>query len=590
MLAHMIAGCNGWIRLAGWWLGWLAWAPAVAAAAAAPGLVSNPDGRPLESFRAEGRRYMVASADGEASRIGAEILERGGNAVDAAVAVSLAVGVARPQSTGIGGGGFMLLYRADSREAEMLDFRETAPAAADRDMYIGPDGEVLGDASLVGHRAVGVPGLVAGLVEAHRRHGSLPWADLTAPAIRLAEEGFEVYPDLARRLEERRESIARNPAMARVFMPEGSVLREGERLVQSDLAETLRAIGMRGRAGFYGGPVAEALVGDMRAHGGLITQADLDGYRVETRMPVQGTYRGYRILSMPPPSSGGIHVVQILNILQGYDLSRWGRGSPEAVHRMAEAMRQAYADRAAFLGDPAFVVDMPIDRLLSADYAAEARAQIPAERARRSHAVRPLLSPAKESDSTTHFSIVDGRGNIVSSTQTINYSFGACVMVPGTGVILNDEMDDFSARPGVPNVFGLVGGEANAIEPGKRPLSSMSPTLVMREGKPWLVLGSPGGSRIITAVAQALINRIEFGLPLEEAVAAARMHHQWLPDRIEFEEGAWPRAAAEALAAMGHEVAGGRPLMGDVQAVEILPDGGLIGVSDPRGSGRPAGR
>jgi gamma-glutamyltranspeptidase/glutathione hydrolase len=377
--------------------------------------------------------------------------------------------------------------------------------------------------------------------------------------------------------------------MAAIFLTGRRTLRAGERLIQADLAGTLRAIAQQGRAGFYDGVVAEAIVRDMQAHGGLVTRADLDRYQVATREPVQGTYRGHRIVSMPPPSSGGVHVIQMLNILEGYDLAAMGRGSPDAVHVMAEAMRQAYADRAAFLGDPAFV-HMPIERLLSAPYAAEVRARIPANRARPSETVRPLLAPPTESDSTTHLSIVDERGNIVSSTQTINYSFGACVAVPGAGIILNNEMDDFSARPGVPNVYGLVGGEANAIAPGKRPLSSMSPTIVFRDDKPWLVLGSPGGSRIITAVLQTLLHRIDFGMPIEEAVAAARMHHQWLPDRIELEADAWPHATAEALAARGHALAVAETLMGEVQAVERLPDGRLIGVSDPRRSGRPAGR
>ncbi len=564
------------------WLGCVVLA--ASAQAREPLLVQNTDGRPASSFRAEGQSMMIASAGEAATRAGLEVLENGGNAVDAAVAVSFAISVIRPQSTGIGGGGFMLVYDAEEGQTQVYDFRETAPGAAHRDMYL-EDGEVVPDRSVVGHLSVGVPGTVAGLIEVHEKHGSRPLAELLAPAIRLAEEGFEVYPELARRLAGRGEVIARNPAMARIFLPGGNPLKEGELFVQSDLAKTLRAIAEGGRAGFYDGPVAKAIVDDMKANGGLITKADLVGYSVKTREPVRGTYRGYEVVSMPPPSSGGIHVIQMLNVLEGYD----PLNEPLASHVMIEAMRQAYADRAAFLGDPDFVT-IPTERLISKSYAEETRKAISLDRARDSRSFRPLLAPPEESPSTTHFSIVDAKGNVVSSTQTINYSFGACVVAEGTGVILNDEMDDFSARPGVPNVYGLIGGEANSIAPGKRPLSSMSPTIVLREGKPVLVLGSPGGSRIITAVLQTIVNVIDHRMDLLDAVARGRLHHQWLPDQVDVEQDAFPLSTVDALGELGHRVVPAKGPLGEVQAVQILEDGTLIGVSDPRRSGRPMGR
>ena len=397
-----------------------------------------------------------------------------------------------------------------------------------------------------------------------------------------------VDPELARSLAARQAALASNPAARDIFFRGQRPLREGEMLVQKDLAATLKRIAEHGQDGFYHGPVAEAIAADMVRYQGLVTGQDLSQYRIVKREPVRGTYRGYEIVSMPPPSSGGAHLVQMLNVLEGYDLRGFGFGSGDGTHLMVEAMRQAYADRARFMGDPAFV-DIPLARLTSKAYAEETRKGIRMDRARNSNEIRPGLAAPRESASTTHLSIVDRHGNAVSSTQTINYSFGACVVAAGTGVLLNDEMDDFAIAPGVPNVYGLVGGDANAVAPGKRPLSSMTPTLVLKEGKPLLVLGSPGGSRIITAVLQTLVNHVDFDLPLSQAVAAGRIHHQWLPDRVELEPVTLSEAVRLDLRRRGHSLSIPDSLPGEVQAVEVLPDGSRIGMSDPRHSGGPAG-
>jgi len=545
----------------------------------------NPDGRAPASFRATGTNAMVVSAHGAASRIGMDVLKAGGNAADAAIAVSFALAVLRPQSTGIGGGGFMLWHPAPKGETIVLDFRERAPLRAHRDMYVR-DGQVIPERSLVGHRAVAVPGLVAGMSYLHEDAGTRPWDELIAPALRLAREGFTVYPELARALQRGRSVLARNPAMKRVFFDRDRTLREGERLVQSDLARTLETIADRGRAGFYAGPVADAIVEDMERNQGLIGREDFRAYRVKIHRPLRGRYRGVDVVSMPPPSSGGTHLIQMLNVLSGFDLQAFGFKSPQASHLMIEAMRQAYADRAHFLGDPAYV-DVPLNVLLSDEYAAAIRARIDKEQAGDSSRTTP--GPPKGGESTTHFCIVDPTGNVVSSTQTVNYRFGAGVMAEGTGVVLNNEMDDFSIQPGVPNVYGLVGGEANAIAPGKTPLSSMSPTIVFREREPWLVLGSPGGSRIITTVLQTIMNRIDYKRNLFDAVAEGRLHHQWLPDKVFVERGLYPRATLDALSRMGHHIELQERGFGDVQAIEIGADGVLVGVSDPRGAGRPCG-
>lgn len=551
-------------------------------------LVVNPDGRAADTFRAEGRRGMAATASPEASRAAIEVLRTGGNAVDAAVAASFVVSVMRPQSTGLGGGGFALVLDPDDAAPRAYDFRERAPGRAHRDMYLDARGQPDREASLIGHRAVAVPGLVAGLAELHRQHGSRPWATLLEPAIRLAGEGFQVYPELARRLIARTDKIARNPAMAAIFMPGGQAPAAGELLVQTDLAGTLRTIARTGASAFYTGPLSEAIIRDQEQQGGWITREDLSAYRVKMHPPIRGTYREYEVFSMPPPSSGGIHLVQMLNILEGFKVDERPFGSAASVHGMTEAMRRAYADRAHFLGDPAFV-RVPTDWLTSKSYAAELRAGIQSAQATKSSDLSHGTAPPAESTSTTHLCVVDERGMVVSSTQTINYLFGACVVAAGTGIVLNDEMDDFSMLPGVPNVFGLVGGEANAIAPYKTPLSSMTPTIVRKDGRPVLALGSPGGSRIITSVLQTVVNMIDHQQPLYEAVASKRFHHQWLPDTLFVEAGALPDQTLAQLRTMGHVIEDKDTTIGEVQAVAIGPDGQLTGVSDPRRSGAPAG-
>ena len=505
-------------------------------------IFKNPDGRSLASFKSEGHRGMVASPIPQASEAALDVLKAGGNAVDAAICASFVISVLKPQSTGIGGGGFMLYYEAESGETHVLDFRERAPAGASRNMYVR-DGEVVKHLSRVGHLAVAVPGLVAGMVEASEQFGTLPLDVLVGPAVELASDGFTVYPELARDLAHRFEKMDANPAMRKIFCRKGSPLSAGDRLRQKDLAGTLKAIGKKGRSAFYEGRVARAIARDMKKHGGLITEEDLAKYQVKVREPVIGDYSGHRVVSMPPPSSGGVHLIQMLNVLKGYPVKEQFK-DVSATHIMIEAMRTAYADRAVALGDPDFV-DVPVERLLSDAYAEKTRKGIPVSRARKS--TTPHVEIKQESESTAHISVVDQHGNVVSTTHTINFSFGACVVIPKTGIVLNNEMDDFSTQPGVPNMFGLVGGEANAIAPGKTPLSSMSPTIVFKADKPYLVLGSPGGSRIITAVLQVIVNMIDYKLPLEKAIAHGRIHHQWLPDGVSVEKGLYPAGIIEDL-------------------------------------------
>jgi gamma-glutamyltranspeptidase/glutathione hydrolase len=451
-------------------------------------------------------------------------------------------------------------------------------------MYLR-DGKAVAELSRVGGLAVGVPGLVAGLVAVHEAHGSLPIETLMAPALRLARDGFPVYPELATRLASKKEVLASNPAMRAVFFSEGGeTLRAGDILRQPDLAKTLAAIMEKGQAGFYEGSVAKAIIKGQRESGGGMTLRDLNDYKVKMRKPVRGTYRGYEVVSMPPPSSGGAHLVQMLNILQSANLRTYGVQTPASVHWLAESMRTAYTDRAAYMGDDDFV-NVPLAWLTSEEYAKKIYRQIPQDRARKTSELSPGREALIESAETTHISIVDADGNAVSSTQTINFGFGACIMAPGTGIILNNEMDDFSAQPGVTNLYGLVGGEANAIAAGKRPLSSMTPTFLMQDGKPALVLGAPGGSKIITAVLQTIVNVVDHDLPLYEAVALPRMHHQALPDVLQLESGYFPERTRRALHKMGHDVQEPEGFFGQVQAIQIKADGTRIGASDPRVSG-----
>lgn len=511
----------------------------------------------------EGRRGMVVSDQALASAVGAEILRQGGNAVDAAVAVGYAQAVVNPCCGNLGGGGFMTLRLADGR-AFVVDFREMAPGAATADMYLDAKGAAIARASLDGWRAVGVPGTVMGLDTALTRFGSLPRAVVMAPAIRLAREGFLLTAADAAILATGTQAFKADPTLAAIFLRDGLPLQPGERLVQADLAATLEAIAGDGPDAFYRGAVADKLATASAAGGGLIAKADLAAYRVPLRQPVTCSYRGYDIVSAPPPSSGGTALCELLNVLEAYPLGYLGFGSADTVHLMTEAMRHVYVDRNSALGDPDFVAN-PVDRLTSKAYAAAIRAGIDRDRATPSRDLGPGVAP-HEGGQTTHYSVLDAAGNAVAVTTSLNAYFGARVMAPGTGFLLNDTMDDFTIRPGAPNLFGLVQGAANAIAPGKRPLSSMTPTIVTRDGKPFLVLGSPGGARIITAVAQAIVNVIDHGMTLQEAVDAPRIHHQWLPDLIYAEPFALSADTVRALAERGHRVVLQQP-WGAVEAI-----------------------
>ncbi|MGD2217248.1 MAG: gamma-glutamyltransferase [Gemmatimonadales bacterium] len=535
---------------------------------------------------------VVVSTDAYASRIGAEVLRSGGNAVDAAIATSFALAVVNPEAGNIGGGGFMVIRFADGRSAA-LDYRERAPAAAHRDMYLDEDGE-LSEASVLGHLAVGVPGSVAGLWEAHREYGSLPWADLVGPAIGLAE-GFEVRSRQAHSLSHSAAALRAFPATAAQFLPNDSAPALGAVFSQPDLAATLRRIRDDGRDGFYRGRTADLIVAEMERGSGLITHDDLARYEPAWREPIAFYYREHTVISMAPVSSGGATLAAMAKILEGYDLSSLDWHRTGHVHLLAEAWKRAYADRNAYLADPDFV-EMPLDRMISAEYAAERRATIDRHRATPSAQIGPGLgTPARERN-TTHISVVDAQGNAVALTTTINSFYGSKVTVAGAGFLLNNEMDDFAAQPGKPNQFGLVQGENNAIEPGKRMLSAMTPTIVLRPDKSlFYVTGSPGGATIISNVFQNISNVIDYGMNVVEAVNAPRLHHQHLPDRIQYEPGALARRTIAALEALGHTVeerfsaTATYPYIGDVQAIMVMPDGTLEAWSDPRRGGSAVG-
>ena len=499
---------------------------------------------------------MVVTAQHLATQVGVDVLKRGGNAVDAAVAVGYALAVVYPAAGNLGGGGFMTLQLADGRKT-FLDFREKAPAAATAAMYLDPDGNVIKGLSTTGHLAVAVPGTVAGMEMAREKYGTLKRAALIAPAIRLADKGFVLQPGDVDMLQTATEYFKKDAPSSRVFLKAGSAYSSGDLLVQKDLATTLRTISRHGTAGFYTGRVAKAIEASSSAGQGLITQSDLRQYHTRELAPVECDYRGVHVLSAPPPSSGGVIICEILNILEGYPLKEWGFHSAQAVHVQIEAMRHAYVDRNSYLGDPDFV-DNPMERLLSKAYAEKIRSVINPLKAGISKDIQPGVEP-HEGSNTTHYSVVDRWGNAVSVTYTLNDWFGAKVMAAGTGVMLNNEMDDFTVKVGVPNLYGLVQGQANAIAPGKRPLSSMSPTIVTKDGKPVMVLGTPGGSRIITAVAQTLVHAIDYGMNIQEAVDAPRFHQQWLPDVTNVENFALSPDTQKILLAMGHQFGAPQP-------------------------------
>ncbi|UXO68159.1 gamma-glutamyltransferase [Pantoea dispersa] len=523
---------------------------------------------------------MVASVDAMATRVGVDILKQGGNAVDAAIAVGFALAVTHPQAGNLGGGGFMLLRTAAGRTTA-IDFREMAPARASRDMFLDKQGNADSKLSLTSHLASGTPGTVAGFALAAQKYGTLPLSTLLAPAIKLARDGIIVNDALADDLATygKENLINHDNSRAIFYKADGQPYQKGDRLVQKNLAHSLQLIAQQGPDAFYKGKIADEIAAEMAQHGGLIGKADLAAYRAVERKPVSGSYRGYEVFSMPPPSSGGIHIVQILNILENFDLAKWGFGSADAMQVMAEAEKYAYADRSEYLGDPDFV-KVPQQALTSKAYAKTLAQQIDVNKARPSADIKPGKLAPYESNQTTHFSVVDKDGNAVAVTYTLNTYFGSGVVAGNSGILMNNEMDDFSAKPGTPNVYGLVGGEANAIQPAKRPLSSMSPTIVAKDGKTWLVTGSPGGSRIITTVLQMVVNSIDFGMNVAEATNAPRFHHQWLPDQLRVEKGFSPDTL-RLLEAKGQHVKV-LPAMGSTQSIMIGPDGMRYGASDPR--------
>jgi gamma-glutamyltranspeptidase / glutathione hydrolase len=529
---------------------------------------------------------MVVSQEQQATRIGLDVLERGGNAVDAAVAVGFALAVSLPKAGNIGGGGFMLVHLAGRDEAVAIDYRETAPAATRSDVFLGPEGQADPRKSRDTGLGVGVPGTVAGLALALGRYGSgkFTLAELIAPAVRLAREGVPVKDDLFDSLLLAQPRLAQWPSTVPIFLkPDGTPPALGDTLVQSDLADTLEAIGLDGPRAFYIGPIADKIVAAVRSAGGVMVRSDLETYGAVIRKPVHGTYRGYDIVSMPPPSSGGIALVEMLNILEGYPTHRVGDSSPAALHLQIEAMKLAYADRAAYLGD-SDRVEVPKDWLISKDHAAELRAMIDPKHARPAREVKPDIA-VPGSGNTTHFSVIDAAGNVVANTYTLNFNYGLGLVADGTGIMLNNELDDFAAKPGVANAFGLVGGAAKAPGPDKRPLSSMTPTIVLKDGQPVLVTGAPGGSRIITTVLQVILNAIDGDKAIGDAVAAPRLHHQWWPDEVVVE----PNFAADkirALTALGHVVTSG-PLFGSAHSIEVTPQG-LAGAADLRARGAAA--
>jgi len=494
---------------------------------------------------------MVVSAQHLATKVGVDVLKRGGNAVDAAVAVGYALAVVYPAAGNLGGGGFMTVQLADGRKT-FLDFREKAPLAATPNMYLDKDGNVIKGLSTNGHLAVGVPGTVSGMEYAREKYGTMKRADLIAPSIQLADKGFALEQGDIDMLRTSTNDFKKDPVSGAIFLNKGEPFAVGQKLVQKDLAKTLRAVSAKGVDGFYQGWVGQAIVASSQAGKGIITQADLDQYKTRELAPVECDYRGYRVVSAPPPSSGGVIICEMLNILEGYPLKDLGFRSAEAVHYQIEAMRHAYVDRNSYLGDPDFVKN-PLDRLLDKGYAEKIRAAIDPKKAGVSKDLKPGVAP-HEGSNTTHYSITDQQGNAVSVTYTLNDWFGAKVTADKTGVLLNNEMDDFTAKIGVPNMYGLVQGEANAIAPGKRPLSSMSPTIVSKDGKPVFVVGTPGGSRIITAVLHTILNVVDYGMNVQEAVDAPRFHQQWLPDVTNVETFAISPDTRKILTDMGHNL------------------------------------
>ncbi|GHC36724.1 gamma-glutamyltransferase [Aidingimonas halophila] len=534
-----------------------------------------------ERFHPEQARHgMIATSHELASSIARDVMADGGNAVDGAVVAGFVLAVVQPRSGNIGGGGFMLISDEDSDEVVAIDYRETAPAAATETMFLDDDGEPVSEWSRYTHRASGVPGTVAGLALALDEYGTLTLAEALAPAIRLAEDGFEIPPRFAEGVKEAGERLTAWESTRDVFFKsDGSAYEAGDTFHQPDLAATLKRIAEHGPREFYEGKTAELIVAEMKRHDGLITMEDMAGYEPRIREPIHGRYRGHDIYAMSPPSSGGVHIVQMLNMLEADDIASLGHNSAATLHLMAETMKRAYADRSQFLGDTDFV-DVPLDGLTDKAYAAHLRDQIDLQQATPSQDIAPADPWPYESDETTHYSVADDNGLMVSNTYTINFSYGSGIVVDGAGFLLNNEMDDFSAKPGEPNAYGLIGGEANKIEPGKRMLSSMTPTIVKRDSKNLLATGTPGGSRIITTTLQVVMNVIDHGLNIQSAVSAPRIHHQWLPDEIAIEAGISPDTI-ERLEQKGHDIT---PTTAMGAAQSVMVDDLFLGGADPRRS------
>ncbi|ASF14684.1 MULTISPECIES: gamma-glutamyltransferase [Shewanella] len=528
---------------------------------------------------------MVASQETLASRTGVEILKQGGNAVDAAVAVAFSLAVTLPRAGNIGGGGFMLVHLAKENKTIAIDYREMAPSKAKKDIFLDENGDAVTKLSREHGLAVGVPGTVMGMSLALEKYGTMTMAQVTAPAIKMAQEGISVSPDLAVSLAGLKRRMSQWPSTAAIFYKaDGSDFQVDDILKQPELAHSLQLIAEKGTKGFYEGETAEKLVKAVQEAGGIMTLEDLKHYKAVEREPVRGQYRGYEVVSMPPPSSGGVHIIEMLNVLQQFPIDKFGHNTAQTIHVMAEIMKHAYADRSEYLGDPDFY-KVPVKQLTDKDYAQKIASQIALNKTTPSEEIKPGNLAPYESDQTTHFSVVDKWGNAVSNTYTLNFSYGSGLVAKGTGILLNNEMDDFSAKPGTPNGYGLVGGDANAVEGNKRPLSSMSPTIVMKDGKPFLVTGSPGGSRIITTTLQIIMNVIDHGLNIAEASNAARVHHQWLPDELRVETSL-NRDTISLLEAKGHKVSV-QSAMGSTQSI-MVTDQGIFGATDPRHSGSEA--
>ena len=526
---------------------------------------------------------VVSSSQDLASQVGIEIMKNGGNAVDAAVGVGFALAVVYPQAGNIGGGGFMLIHTKDGKNTS-IDYREKAPLLSQKDMYLDSKGDVVPDLSTLGNLAAGVPGSVAGMLYALDKYGTMSRAEVMDYAINIADTGFFINDSFAELLNNYQKEFSNFPATMKIF---GGNFREGVRLVQKDLANTLRLIRDNGRDGFYKGHVADLIVEDMKNSKGIISYDDLAIYEPKERDPVKGTYRGYEVVSMGPPSSGGISLIYLLNILEEYDLAEYGYGKAENIQIMTEAMRRVYSDRSEFMGDADFV-EVPVDVLTSKSYALDRMKDYIKNSASKSSDVKPGNAYRKESEETTHYSVADKDGNLVSVTTTINDVFGNKVVVEGAGFFLNNEMDDFVSKPGVPNIYGLVGSDANSIHPEKRMLSSMTPTLVFKDNKPFLVVGSPGGGRIITTVLQTIVNIIDFDFDLDKAIDAPRFHHQWLPDEIQIEKDFGDQTVRDKLSGMGYSLKV-IPDFGRVDAIMFLSNGEMVGYSDRRGYGNAVG-